>query len=335
MPDIDQRPDPPREVQEVEPDFRELGWSSSALSRFWKSSLLMFRGFLGLSPAPPRPLPTPAPSTSLNLKPPPAVYDDGSVRSIASLGSFPEPPTHFPIPPLTTSFPPNSATNRPIPQHNSSSLQSDGPLQIRTSSDVSGPSSGQTIALPRVTESPIEESAISALKNESIEPPQAQAMMPPTAPTSGGKNGTSAAAEHPGLNSDVHGEAKIAPSPPTSNIESGLRPVSVSSSPFPVSETQQRQQPDPSPATINSRTSSSTGASSTFKRGDYLEDREFGVDNSTDAVQLKAKTLDSAQRRVEGSDASKGSGSVVAAIRDKYTRAVSGYFSPPGLSLKI
>ena len=102
---------------------------------------------------------------------------------------------------------------------------------------------------------------------------------------------------------------------------------------FLFSETQQRQQVDP-PPTINSRTSSSTGASSTFKRGDYLEDREFGVGNSTDAAQLRAKTLDSAQRRVEGSDASKGSGGVVAAIRDKYTRAVSGYFRRPSYHSK-
>jgi hypothetical protein len=159
--------------------------------------------------------------------------------------------------------------------------------------------------------------------------------MPPTASASDGKNGISAVAEHPGPNSDVPSEAKIAPSPSTSNIESGLRPrpASVSSSPLPLSETQQRQQADP--PTINSRTSSSTGASSTFKRGDYLEDREFGVDNSTDAAQLRARTLDSAQRRVEGSDASKGNGSVVAAIRDKYTRAVSGYFCPPSCHSKF
>ena len=273
-----------------------------------------------MNPAPPRPLPTPVPSTSLNLKPPPAVYDDGSVRSIASLGSFPEPPTHFPIPPLTTSFSSNSATNTPIPQHNSSGLQSDGPLQSRTSSDVSGPSSGQTVALRRVTESPTEESAIPTLKDGSKEPPQTQAITPSA---SDGKNGVFAAAAYRGPNSDVQDEVKIAPSPPTSNVEPVLQPASVSSSPLPISETQQRQQADPSPS-INSRTSSSTGASSTFRKGDYLEDREFGVDNSTDAAQLKAKTLDSAQRRGEVSDTSKGNGSVVAAIRDKYTRAVSG-----------
>ena len=287
-----------------------------------------------MSPGPSRPLTTPAPSTSLNLKPPPAVYDDGSVRSIASLGSFPEPPTHFPIPPLTTNFSSNQAANTQIPQHNSSGLQSDGPPQSRTSSDLSGPSSGQTVALPRVTESPMEESATPSLKNGSIEPSHGQAMIPATAPASDGKNGISAAVEHSGPNSDVAGETKIAPSPATFNIEPGLRPASVSSSPLPVSETQQqRQQADPSPA-INSRTSSSTGASSTFKKGDYLEDREFGVDNSTDAAQLRAKTLDSAQRRVEGSDASKGNGSVVAAIRDKYTRAVSGYFRRPSYHSK-
>lgn len=280
--------------------------------------------FLGFSPAPLRPLPTSVPSTSLNLKPPPAAYDDGSVRSIASLGSFPEPPTHFPIPPLTTSFSSNSASNTLIHQHNSSVSQSDGPLQSRTFSDMSGPGSGQTVTLSRVTESPIEESATQALKDSSIELSQAQVMTPPTATTSDGKHGISVAAEHPGPNSDMPGEAQITPSPSTSNIESGLRPASVSSSSLSVSETQQRQQADLS-LVINSRTSSSTGASSTFKRGDYLEDREFGVDNSTDAAQLRAKTLDSVQLRVEGNDASKGNGGVVAAIRDKYTRAVSGY----------
>ncbi|KAI0266019.1 hypothetical protein BGY98DRAFT_503306 [Russula aff. rugulosa BPL654] len=165
------------------------------------------------------------------------------------------------------------------------------------------------------------------MKDGSIERSQAQAMTPLPAPTSDGKNGISATAEHPRPNSDVPGGAKIALSPPTSNIESGLRPASVSSLPLLVSETQQRQQADPSPS-INSRASSSTGASSTFKRGDYLEDREFGVDNSTDTAQLRAKTLDSAQRRVEGGDASKGNGGVVAAIRDKYTRA-TGPASPP------
>ena len=126
------------------------------------------------------------------------------------------------------------------------------------------------------------------------------------------------------------GEAKIAPSPPASNIEPSLR--QASSSPLPVSETQRHQQADRSPA-IDSRTSSSTGASSTFRRGDYLDNKESGVDSSTDAAQLRAKTLDSAHRRVEASDTSKGSGGVVAAIRDKYTRAVSSYFFCPSYHL--
>jgi hypothetical protein len=42
-------------------------------------------------------------------------------------------------------------------------------------------------------------------------------------------------------------------------------------------------------------------------------------------MQLRAKTLDSAQERVERSDTSKSNGGMVAAIRDKYTRAVSSY----------
>ncbi len=33
LPDVSQNPDPPREVQDVGPDPRELGWSSGTLSR--------------------------------------------------------------------------------------------------------------------------------------------------------------------------------------------------------------------------------------------------------------------------------------------------------------
>lgn len=33
LPDMDQKLDPPREVQEAGPDSRELGWTSSAVSR--------------------------------------------------------------------------------------------------------------------------------------------------------------------------------------------------------------------------------------------------------------------------------------------------------------
>lgn len=284
-------------------------------------------GLLGLYPALPRPLPAPGPSTALSLKPPPAVYDDGSVRSIASLGSFPEPPTHFPIPPLATSFSSNAAANTPVYHHNPISLQSDGPLQSRTSSDLSGTGSGPTAVLPRVTESPTEECTTPpALTNRSPEPSQVRPMKPFTAPAPNRKDDVSAAVERSGPNSDVPGEAKIAPSPPASNIESSLLPASASALPLlPVFDNQHHQQEDPSPAT-NSRNSSSTGASSTFRRGDYLDNREFGVDSPADAAQSRAKTLESAQRHIEESDSSKGNGSVVAAIRDKYTRAVSGCF---------
>ena len=33
LPDMDQKPDPPREPQDVGPHVRDLGWSSSALSK--------------------------------------------------------------------------------------------------------------------------------------------------------------------------------------------------------------------------------------------------------------------------------------------------------------
>ena len=257
----------------------------------------------------------------MSLKPPPAVYDDGSVRSIASLGSFPEPPNHFPIPPLTTSFSTNSATNSLNIHQSSPILQGDGVAQSRTSSDVSGSSSGPPIALSRVTESPLEESATPALTSGSLssglsqEPP----MTPLTTPVPDGRGGISAATERPGLNSDEPDEAKASnPEPPlpASVLQSSLLPGFIS---------QQRQQADPSP-TINSRSSSSTGAGSSFRRGDYLDDREFGVDSAAEAAQLRGKTLGPAQRRIEGNDNSKSNGGIVAAIRDRYSRSVSGQF---------
>ena len=127
-------------------------------------------------------------------------------------------------------------------------------------------------------------------------------------------------------NFDGAAEVKIAPSPPLNTEPPQSSPVASVSQPqlLPVSGTLPRQQPDPAPS-ATSRSSSSTGLSSTFRRGDYLDNRGIGVDNSAEAAQLKAKTLDSTRGRVERSDSSKSNGGLVAAIRDKYTRAVSDY----------
>jgi hypothetical protein len=245
----------------------------------------------------------------VSLKPPPAVYDDGSVRSIASLGSFPEPPTHFPIPPLTASFSTNSGTNSLNTQQGSLVPQDDGPTQSVTTLDVSGSSSGPPNTLARLTESPLEESATPALTSGLLSPENShdQPVTPLTTLAPGSRGEISAAAERQELNSDERTGAKVAPSLPASNAEPPLL-ASVPPSPLlPVPISQQRQQGDPSP-TITSRSSSSTGTSSSFRRGDYLDDREFGVDCSTEVAQLRAKTLSSAHRRIEVNDASKGSG---------------------------
>jgi hypothetical protein len=200
-------------------------------------------------------------------------------------------------------------------------------MQSVTTSDVSGPSSGAPIILSRVTESPLEERATPDLTSGSLSPEHShdQPVTPPTTQAPDSRGEIYAAVERPGWNSDELDGAKVAPPPLVSNTEPPL-PVSVSPSPLlPAPLSQQRQQADPFP-TIGSRSSSSNGASSSFRRGDYLDDREFGVDNSAEAAQLRAKTLSPAHRRIEGNDASKGNGGMVAAIRDKYSRAVSGCF---------
>ena len=261
----------------------------------------------------------------MSLKPPPAVYDDGSVRSIASLGSFPEPPNHFPIPPLTGSFSSNSATNSPTIQHRNP--LSDGAMQIRTSSDVSGSSSDPPSILPRVTESPLEEiAAAPVLTNESLPPDSSRDHLatPLTTPAQNGKSATSTVTEGPGANTYDADDGPSLPAPNTATLRGPL-PASVQPPPTLVPVTQSRQQHDPAPS-IDSRSSSVTGFSNTFRRGDYLDDREFGVDNSTETTPLKAKTLDSPQSRIERSDTSRSNGNMVAAIRDRYTRTVSYYF---------
>ena len=253
----------------------------------------------------------------MSLKPPPTVYDDGSVRSIASLGAFPEPPTHFPIPPLTGSFSSNSATNSPISQH--STPRGDGAMQIRTSSDLSGSSSDPPSILPRVTESPLEEFvATPVLTDGSILPDSSQDHLatPLTAPA--GQSST--ITEGPGANADVVDDVPSLPAPNTA-AERSSPPASVPP-PTPDPVTQSRQQHDPAPS-IESRSISVTGFSNTFRRGDYLDNREFGVDDAIENAPLKAKTLDSPQSRIDRSDTSRSNGNMVAAIRDKYTRSVS------------
>jgi hypothetical protein len=271
----------------------------------------------------------------VSLKPPPAVYDDGSVRSTVSLGSFPEPPGHFPIPRLTTSVSTNSVTNSLNVQQSPITPQGDGLMQPRTSSDASGSGPSPLVALSRVTESPLEESATPALTDGSLssEHSQGQPTTPLATPTPDIKGEISAVAERAASNSDVPDGAKVAPSLPVSNPEFPS-PASVSQSPLlSTSLSQQRLHVDQSPA-INSRSSSSTGASSSFRRGDYLDDREFGVDSSAETAQSRAKTLGPAHRRIDGSDPSKGNGGIVAAIRDKYSRVVSFFFhfSKPSLN---
>ena len=261
----------------------------------------------------------------MSLKPPPTVYDDGSVRSIATLGSFPEPPNHFPIPPLTGSFSSNSATNSPTIQH--STPHGDGAMQIRTSSDVSGSSSDPPSNLPRVTESPLEENASDrGLIHESLPPDSSQDHVAPplTTPAQNGKGASTTVTEGPGENSEDNDDALSLPAPNTAPQRCSS-PASMPPPPTPLPVTQSRQRHDPAPS-IDSRPNSATRVRNIFKRGDYLDDREFGVDDSTETTPLKAKTLDSPHSRIDRSDTSRSNGNIVAAIRDKYTRAVSYYF---------
>ncbi|KAI0297306.1 hypothetical protein B0F90DRAFT_1740927 [Multifurca ochricompacta] len=307
LPDVDQTPDPPRTIKKLD---------AAELSRY-----------LGTTPTSPRPLPVPGSVGAVSLKLPLAVYDDGSVRSITSLGSFPEPPNHFPIPPLSGSFSSNSAaTNSPVILY-SLPIQGDGPFQSRTSSDVSG-------ALPRVTESPLEENAAALAPETSSSPPESSRdalMTSPTAPVLDEKNDISVAEDGLEPNTGEPTAIKDTPSPQVPNPESLQRSIPFfvpPPPPLPAPTTQLRHQPEPA-LPINPRANLSTAAGNTFRRGDYLDNREFGAEASTEAMQLKAKTPGFTWGRVERSDTLKSNGSMVAAIRDKYTRVTGPASLPP------
>ncbi|KAI0259882.1 hypothetical protein BC834DRAFT_973912 [Gloeopeniophorella convolvens] len=320
LPDVDQVAEPSWSMQDPPPLDRELG----------------------LAPNSPRPLPVPSSLRTIPVQPPPTVYEDGSVRSIASLGSFPEPPSHFPIPPLTGSVSSSSGANSPVTPYNASVMQGSVSMQSRASSDVSGSGSGSgpSTSLPRVAEIPKEDGRTTpALTSGSLspEPRQEQLITPTMTPL------VARLAEvrmdpletMAGLGeiTDEPTEINAKPSLPSSPASTEpLRPPVPASIPPPLplvpdTMAQTPQRPEFTTSVTN-RSNSYAANNSSFKRGDYLDDREFGLDPSTEAAQSKARSLDSAQGRVDRSDTLKSNGSVVAQIRDKYARS-TGPASPP------
>lgn len=221
-----------------------------------------------------------------------------SVNSIASLGSFPAPPTHFPLPPVAGVKPPSrgDASLTPEPRENSAEAEA--------------------FSTPK-----------SSMDTGHEEPPLR--LQPPVPPGQQGEdtfldlNSPTSSPSNPIVGrSEAQGEAEKAKKQEESTTQpttqsSSARTSEHTSSSQPTSPTQ--QQPVQSPMSPR-RVSGPRPSSSMFKRGDYMDDAEFGVRRS-ESMQPSSSQA-SGSKGLERSASRNSNGSVVAAMRDKYSRSV-------------
>ncbi|KAA1467438.1 hypothetical protein DENSPDRAFT_244525 [Dentipellis sp. KUC8613] len=310
------------------------------------------------APAPARRVNAPGPSPDNDAKAFPTISDRDerdyqSVSISTSLASFPSPPTHFPIPPVSGS---GSKPSTPVSDSPMSIKRDLAPLydskgQRASATDASPSGSGHGVGnvLPKVDELPREEilaatrngydaPATPALTEGLRSPPTPrdyEAPPTPSTPAASGSVASSSGGKNRqrnglGINADADDERDI----PRTRERELAQATAANSLPPP---------PNTAPSAPNSRSSSYTAVTSnhgsgSFKKGDYLNDRdrdrdrEFGVDRNGQERD-KTKSLDSTQnKRVERSDTMRSSasgGSVVAAMRHKYSHSTGPPSQPP------
>lgn len=221
----------------------------------------------------------------------------------ATIDAFPAPPTHFPIPPTGGSrfgSKVNLATT---------SAPTDQEKQQRDTLDPPEPT-GLT-PFPRFTESPTPESALSTPVTDEHRSSAAfrdEAYMPPAL-----SNSTSP---------ETNGLAKLTlardrePVPPSS-----YSPTTHTSRPYLPSQPSRPPETDgASSSTSGQIVTPSPSIPSSYRRGDYMNDAEFGVRRSVESP--RARTLEPS-KVIEPNDTGRSSGSMVAALRDRYSRGVS------------
>ncbi|TFY77861.1 hypothetical protein EWM64_g6151 [Hericium alpestre] len=230
---------------------------------------------------------------------------DREPQSIStSLASFPSPPTHFPIPPVSASSskPGTPVTESPLTFNRELATLRDakGQRASGSSSDASHSSPGSsgiavTPALSKVDEAPGQERSMRAgprneavldtpaLTDGSMSPPTPRAETPVTPPASGAyafptrSDGKGKQRAGLGINTIVDeraDEGQREPASGLSQLSSHLPPPTSTSA-----------------STSNFRSSSyNASGGGAFKKGDYLEEREFGVDAQQD--QDRTRSLD-------------------------------------------
>ncbi|KAI0364323.1 hypothetical protein BV20DRAFT_974598 [Pilatotrama ljubarskyi] len=228
-------------------------------------------------------------------------------NTLASLAAFPSPPTHYPLPPLGGSRFNASTASTPAQEHSELSQESQG---------------GPALApFPRFTESPIPEMGHTPLTEDSRSPPTPRTELftpPSTTPRSAGE---------PLVRQDDSDLPTPGPGKPAQPAHPQTAQSNSSQS---SSATPTRNQSEQRTSTSSEPPPSQSGVSpGPYKRGDYVDDAEFGARRSPDAARPRPAEP-SLTKIVERSDTGKsnGSGSMVAALRDRYARG-GGPSSPP------
>ena len=225
------------------------------------------------------------------LPPPPKMVADASVRSIASLSSFPTPPTHFPMPPMA-----KTESNSPVKES-----RPDSPRGPRTPSEI---------LFQRRTESPAP-LATSETPRSLPSSPAAQHVEPTVV----------AAAGKPTHDKGAGGPSNSQPFAHAEERETHERQNTRTPSPVLTRATSKKIKFE-SPGMSSNPTSSFGGSS---QGGESVDGSEFGALRPKDdkPSRQSGSTEGPSSQPIERSDTGMSNGSVVAALRDRYSRIVS------------
>ncbi|KAF9474248.1 hypothetical protein BDN70DRAFT_885035 [Pholiota conissans] len=246
------------------------------------------------------------------LDPPRPSFVDANTGSVRSLSAFPNPPTHFPIPPLRPSQ----------PQRQQSALSQS--VSNSSSSNLQFPSSNAVLAdSPVSAHSELEDSFRTANQNfQASNSSNSAPKLSPTITDNGARiKGEEGAAEY---------TAPMSASPPSPTEIRRPMPIKSQTS-LPAESSYQRNR-DAQEQYTSHRSSSSADLDSliTKYRGQFEDSgaREFGMMESK--ADGKARTVDNAKypKALERMDTGASNGSLVAAMRNRYSTN-SGSMSPP------
>lgn len=244
---------------------------------------------------------------------------DYSSTSLASLAAFPSPPTHFPLPPVI------SNGHRPSPSLGAAPLSangdgapSDGQLRRPQLSAVSArPLANSFVTLPSLAESPAVESSLDAAASGKYERAPQNDQEREHVPSALNGAPVDAPAERPTLSKDVPNSRN--------GMEVRQREAQISAESADSSSREPTSTIDRgAEKTSSSGSSSFSGAPpGAFRRGDYMETKEFGVQKPSGDSKPVSRSLDGVKTKgIERSDSSKSHASGMAAARGRYTHTV-------------